>query len=234
MKLTPHQRHYCLTLLLCASLVVSSCIGGSGGSGLSPNPGETDTATNPQEIICANSGATTVVCEGSSSGTSTAEPCPFVGHTNSEGYGFTCTTCPSGFDWLGGTWMFFQNLPGDAPFVDVIKFEANRFTETIVGEDQPGEVTTAVIKGYYFCPPKSEYSSLRKIFIIESVEPTDGLFGNHVGDSYPCDILDDGIGASILLWCDYEWTGSPPLTSQFEYCREGKAVNGTECILPPL
>ena len=134
--------------------------------------------------------------------------------------------------------MFFQNEPGDAPFLDILTFEGNRFTEVIKGEDPvlaPGEQIVSTIKGYYFCPNDQELpSSEQRILVIESVEPTNGAFGNSAGDSFACNIWGDSGVPSMLLWCDYEWTNNPPLSTQFEYCREGKVVNGVQCTIPAL
>lgn len=224
--------------MACVAWLCVSCVGATGDSGYyNPPPAGQDASSNPAGVTCNNSGANTLVCEGEAGPSGNTEYCPFTGHTNSLGNDFTCTTCPQGIDWLSGTWMFFQNVPGDAPFLDVLTVEGNHFTETIIGEDKilsPGKETTAILKGYYFCPSKAEYTSLRKIFVIESVEPEDGLFGNHAGDSYPCDVLGNGAASSFLLWCDYGWTGSPPLNTQYEYCRKGSQIEGANCVIPAL
>ena len=86
--------------------------------------------------------------------------------------------------------------------------------------------------GYYFCPSKAEYASLRKIFVVLSVDPP-GAFGNKAGDSWPCDILEAGdVSNSFLLWCDFDWDGTTPLRDQFQYCRENETYEGVLCDIP--
>jgi len=222
-------------ILACLAL---GCVGATGDTGYAPAPQDsTNTQNQPSGPSCNSTGSSSLVCEGSPGPASNSDSCPFVGHTNKEGDSFSCTTCPDGISWLSGTWMFFQNQPGDAPFLDVLEVNGNHFKETIIGEDKilaPGQETTAILKGYFFCPKKEEFTSLRKILVIESVEPSDGLFGNHAGDSFPCDVLGNGSGKSFLLWCDYDWTGSPPLNTQYEYCRDGATVEGAVCEIPSL
>lgn len=159
---------------------------------------------------------------------------PFTG-LDTAGSDFTCTTCAKGLKWLNGRWMFFENTPGDAPFVETFSFDGNLFTNVIAGEDKqlkPGEITTMTMHGYYFCPSKAEYASLRKIFVVLEVDPP-GAFGNKAGDSWPCDILEAGdVSNSFLLWCDFNWDGTTPLKDQFQYCRENESYDGVPCTIP--
>jgi hypothetical protein len=154
---------------------------------------------------------------------------------NAPGADFTCTTCPKGLDWLNGRWMFFENVPGDAPFVEIFEFDGNTFTNVIVGEDKdlaPGKVTTMTMHGYYFCPSKAEYASLRKVFVVLAVDPP-GAFGNKAGDNWPCDILEAGdVSNSFLLWCDFDWDGTTPMRDQYQYCRENEMYDGVACDIP--
>ncbi|MBR57840.1 MAG: hypothetical protein CMH54_07250 [Myxococcales bacterium] len=181
-----------------------------------------------------------VVCPGETVPGTGGLQYPFTGVVSGE-VGFSCTRCPTGKNELQGTWVFFNERPSNTISKEVIRFDGNTYVETISAVDSvlsPNEEMTAVLKGYYFCPMDSEMPPMldhtQTVFVITSVEPIDGAFGNHVGDVYGCYtwFSADGNTGNMLLWCDFEWTGNPAPQDQRTYCRVGTTIEGEECVLP--
>ncbi len=168
---------------------------------------------------------------------------PFQGLT-SHGKTITCTACPSGFNKLNDEWLWFAededgNLTLDLMAAgfdmtsDELTFNGNTFVEVISGVDAgSGQQVTQRIEGYFVCPTPEEMPSLQFIWVITKAEP-EGAFGNKVGDSYPYAQLDSTAGVNdMMLWFDYDWSGSPAPFQQAKYCRRGEIFSGVMCEIP--
>jgi len=193
--------------------------------------------TTPIDMTVPNGSA--MVCSGDLVPGNDGATYPFQGHA-SNGYTFSCTTCPTGLAWLTGNWVFYNGSPAhEDDFTDVLYFDGNNFIETIVGVDEqtnPNAPITAIIRGYYFCPPESERpDKMTQIWVITDVDPP-GAFGNNVGDSYPVNIMETVAGTydDTLLWFDFDWGGSSKLApiNQYTYCKPGANIEGETCTMP--
>jgi hypothetical protein len=168
---------------------------------------------------------------------------PFQGLT-SHGKTITCTACPTGFNKLNDEWLWFAededgNLTLDLKAAgydmtsDELTFNGNTFVEVITGVDSgSGQQVTQRIEGYFVCPTPEEMPSLQFIWVITKADP-EGAFGNKAGDSYPYAQLDSTAGVNdMMLWFDYDWSGSPAPFQQAKYCRRGESFSGVMCEIP--
>lgn len=234
-----------LNILLAPLVVLFASCGGTGNTPI-PNP-QADTV-NQSDV---NSGipntftppaGNSVVCNKTLDQTD-GHSYPFQGIV-ANGKTFTCTACPTGFNKLNGQWLWFaENEDGDITLdlksagydmsSDLLTFNGNTFVEVITGVDSAsGQEVTQTIEGYFVCPTPEEMPSLQFLWVITKATP-EGAFGNKSGDIYPYAQLDSTGGVNdMMLWFDYDWSGSPAPFQQAKYCRKGQTFYGVSCEVP--
>ena len=180
-------------------------------------------------------------------GGNTETQCPATSNVGKT-YNFTCTMCPGGLSNVQGKFKQYEEEGGPAspdPNVwrETIEFDGNTFLNVIEGEDCGDNTRKKVTaKGYYFCAKPGEVDGMKyedwwsTVFVYTEVEPA-GAFGIEPGDS---DLVffgfaNGGLGGpsnDILLQLNSCWDAKGSKQNEYQYCKVGDTVNGTECPDP--
>lgn len=121
--------------------------------------------------------------------------------------------CSMGFSKLPGTWRFVGETK-TPNYSDNLVVTGTRFKETLAGNPD-GRYLSAEIDGEIRCVFKN-----RVLVQIDKVVP-EGAYGNHSGDSYPCDLLSDMDPAvdRMLMICYFDWDLRTAAGLEYEYER---------------
>jgi hypothetical protein len=149
----------------------------------------------------------------------------------------TCNSCRGGYPNIVGRWRFVDGTDEDprtplkskdgTAYAEVLEFDGNVWTNTIVGTDL-GKPVTATIVGWYFCADSTELKGAPAVFVQQTVKP-EGAFGNTSNSVWRADILTNGNNRIQLGDAGFERLDKAG-TGDLLYCRIGSVVdvNGTK------
>ena len=174
---------------------------------------------------------------------------PFTGRSydapDNNSYSFSCTRCPTGYDFVAGKYRRYIDENPELPKADdeseLWEFKGNAFINRIEAVDSAdGQRKTVVAKGYYFCPdagtlPFKTPDFWNVMLVYTEVDPP-GAFGIEVGATDPCFLgfsIESG-GDDILVGCNFLWDPKESAAQQDTYCRVGSMVQGRLCTDPTL